>query len=180
MTRRILVPAGLAAALAVSLAGCDRAGGHHEDEAGDAAGGAAGAAAADAVRQAEAATLAAFKAKDAARAASYYAEDAVVMIPGRAVATGRAAVEKAIGEDLGDPNFTFDFTNAKTDVAASGDMAYTRGSFRVTYTDPKTRAKASEAGSYVTVFRKGSDGAWRAVADISTPSIPIPPPAPAG
>jgi ketosteroid isomerase-like protein len=168
-------------ALTVALAGCGRCGDHHGK--GDRHGRADTAAAANEVKQTEAGMLAAFKARDAAKLTSYYADDAVVATPERAAANGRAAIAGITGDDLKDPGFSLDFTNERTEVAASGDLAFTRGSFRVTYTDPATRKVQNGAGNYVTVFRKQDDGSWKAVADYAvpgaaeaSPTLPLPPP----
>ncbi len=127
--------------------------------------------AASAVKSVEAEMLAAFQAKDAAKAAPYYASDAIFAMPGRTV-KGTEAIKKAITDDLGDPGFTLTFANEKTDVASSGDLAYTSGTFNVSYTNPQTKKIDKVAGTYVTVFRKQADGSWKAVADIATPSAP--------
>jgi uncharacterized protein (TIGR02246 family) len=128
-------------------------------------------AAAAAVKNVEAEMLAAFQAKDAAKLSSHYASDAILAIPGRTV-KGTEAITKANTDDLADPAFSLSFINDKTDVAASGDLAYTSGTFNVSYTDPKTKAVVKGAGTYVTVFRKQADGSWKAVADIATPGAP--------
>ena len=129
------------------------------------------AAAIAAVKDVEMGMLAAFQAKDAAKLTSYYASDAMIATPGRTV-KGTAAVTKANADDLADPGFSLAFVNDKTDVAASGDLAYTSGTFNVSYTDPKTKAVVKQNGTYVTVYRKQADGSWKAVADIATPGAP--------
>jgi uncharacterized protein (TIGR02246 family) len=122
----------------------------------------------NAVKNAEAGMLAAFRAKDSTKLTSYYTPDAVLAVPERTV-KGTDAIAKANAEDLRDPAFKLDFTNDRTDVASSGDLAYTSGSFNVTYTNSKTKKVEQGKGTYVTVFRKQSDGSWKAVADIATP-----------
>ncbi len=124
------------------------------------------AAAASAVEQE---ILAAFQAKDAAKLTSYYAPDAVLATPGRPALKGNEAIAKANAEDLADPNFKLSFANEKTEVAASGDLAYTIGNFDVTYTNPETKQPESGSGSYMTVFKKQPDGSWKAAADFVTP-----------
>ncbi len=157
------------AALSLATAGCDQAG---NGPAGDAGGNSAGAGdaqtAGDAVKGVEAEMLAAFQAKNADRLASYYASDAVLATPGR-TAQGSDAVNKAIGDDMADPAFKLSFTNERTDVAASGDLAWTSGSFQVSFTNPQTKQVENGQGTYVTVFRKQADGSWKVVADVATP-----------
>jgi uncharacterized protein (TIGR02246 family) len=129
------------------------------------------AAAIAAVKNVEDEMLAAFQAKDAAKLTAHYAPDAMIAVPGRTV-KGTEAVTKANAEDLADPGFALTFVNDRTDVAASGDLAYTNGTYSVSYTDPATKKVVKSAGTYVTVFRKQADGAWKAVADIATPGAP--------
>jgi uncharacterized protein (TIGR02246 family) len=163
--KRSFLSAGVTLALCVPLAACDRDHGPAHEGNGAAAH-ADPADEAEAVKKVEEEVLAAFKAKDAAKVASYYAEDAVVSTPGRAAAKGREAIGKALQEDLSDPAFAIDFTNEK--AAVSGDMGYTRGTFRVTFTNPQTKAPQNIVGNYVTVFRKQADGSWKATEDVAS------------
>jgi uncharacterized protein (TIGR02246 family) len=159
----------MAPVLALALAGCQQYGAKDNTTGGTAAmnGAAESGDASAAVTAAEADMLAAFKAKDAAKLTSHYATDAVLAVPGRTVKGGEA-IAKANAEDLKDPAFSLDFTNERTD--ATGDLAYTSGSYKVTYTDTKTKKVVNGQGTYVTVFKKQADGSWKAVADIATPT----------
>jgi len=121
-----------------------------------------------AVKAVEAEMLAAFKAKDSAEVARFYTADAEIMVPFEAVVRGADAA-KSTGQDFKDPAFTIDFANTRTEVSAAGDMAFTHGTFSVTYTNPATKEPGTMKGNYVTVFRKQADGSWKAVQDISTP-----------
>jgi len=121
-------------------------------------------AAADAVKAAEDDLAAGFKAKDAKKIVAAYAPDAEILSPfvppqGQADAAGA----------LKDPAFALAFTRTRIDVAASGDLAYTRGTFNVTYTNATTKKPETMSGNYVTVFKKQPDGSWKAVQDIATP-----------
>ncbi|HYE29163.1 MAG TPA: SgcJ/EcaC family oxidoreductase [Allosphingosinicella sp.] len=167
-----------ALALAVALAGCDR-----HDAKRDGHPRADAAAAANEVKRTEADMLAAWKSKDPARVAAFYADDAVIAVPGAPAHKGAAAIRAATERDLKDPAFALDFTNEATDVARSGEIAWTRGTFQVTFTDPASRKPQTVAGNYVTIFRKQDGGGWKAVADYavpgaaeSSPTLPLPPP----
>ena len=151
-------------------------------------GGGDSAAAGDAVKKVEQDMLAAWKAKDSAKVASYYADDAVTAVPGMKPSKGHQAIAEGVAQDMKDPAFSLDFANDATDVASSGDLAYTRGTYRVGYTDPGTKKATIQTGNYVTVFRKQADGSWKAVADYATgdggagagamaPAAPAAPPA---
>ena len=160
MTGKLFTAALLVSAL--PLAACERPAARPDAEAAQAADSAA------AVKQVEAEMLAAFQAKDAAKLASYYSDDALVATSGRSL-KGKDAIAKATAEDFADPAFALTFANERTDVASSGDLAYTSGTYSVSYTNPATKSVDKDAGSYLTVFRKQADGAWKAVADIATP-----------
>jgi ketosteroid isomerase-like protein len=109
--------------------------------------------------------LAALEAKDSAKVNSYYAPDAVIATSGRPAAKDGRAVSKAIKDDIADPNFKLSLSNEKTEVAGSGDLAYRRGSFKITATNPQTKQAEHSAGTYLTVFRKQADGSWKVVED---------------
>lgn len=162
--KALLLPAALVLTLAAT--GCDRA--RNTSYSGNVSNSTANAIATDAVKSVEAEMLAAFHAKDAPKLSSYFASDALLAVPGRTV-QGTDAINKANAEDLNDPAFKLNFTNERTDVAQSGDLAYTSGSFQVTFTNTQTKKVESQTGTYVTVFRKQADGSWKAVADIATP-----------
>jgi ketosteroid isomerase-like protein len=68
------------------------------------------------------------------------------------------------------------FKASKVDVAKSGDLGYTQGTYKMTMTDPTTHKPVEDHGTYVTTYRKQADGSWKAVTDIASSSVP--PPAP--
>ena len=121
---------------------------------------------AQAVRDVEARLQRAFKARDAAAIAALYASDADIIVPEQPIRLGRDQL-KGTENDFRDPNFALEFANVRTEV--SGEMAFTRGTFTVSYTDPGNGAVSTQRGNYVTVFRKDAAGDWKIVADISTP-----------
>jgi ketosteroid isomerase-like protein len=118
-----------------------------------------------AVSAADAGRSAAVAARDLKRFAEGLAEDVVFVAEGAPLAVGRAAIA-TLWADLfkqGGPSLTWRPTLSY--VASSGDLAYTEGEFlsRATGSDGKENTRR---GRYVTVWRKGLDGTWRAVVDI--------------
>lgn len=164
MTHKLLLPAFIG--LSVTLFACDRVASHEEEEANAAHTASDLAADEAAVRKVEQEMLAAFKAKDAAKLGGYYAEDALLAQPGQAPSVGRAAIAEALAGDMKDPAFSLDF--APDEAAASGDMAYTRGRFRVGYTNPATKKPENASGTYITIFRRQADGRWLVAEDVVT------------
>ncbi|MFI4950725.1 MAG: YybH family protein [Caulobacterales bacterium] len=109
-----------------------------------------------------------YKAKDLARIAAHYAPDATLMDPDTPLLSGTDALNNGLKDFISDPALSLEFKADKVEVAASGDLAYTRGTFRLTTTDPRTRTPVTQTGSYVTVYKKQADGSWKAEDDIAT------------
>ena len=117
--------------------------------------------------------------KDAAAFASNYGADAVMMTPGMSPMRGPDGIRAGMKDMMADPLLKLDFASDRVEVADSGDLAATRGSYTLTVTDPATKKPINDKGSYVTVFRKQKDDAWKAVLDIDVSELPPPaPPAP--
>lgn len=106
---------------------------------------------------------------DAAKVATHYSPDAVLMAPGVKTAVGATAIRQAIEEAVSQKGFSLTFASDQVEVAASGDLATARGAYKQTSPNATTGAVDIETGSYVTVYRPGPDGVWRAVWDINTP-----------
>jgi uncharacterized protein (TIGR02246 family) len=119
-----------------------------------------------------------YAAKDGDKIASYYADDAVLIVPGTAAIQGKEAIRDSMKGMLADPVFSLKFQPTKVDVAKSGDLGYTWGTYQLTVTDPATKKPVNDHGSYVTTYRKQSDGSWKAAADIATSAVPPATPAP--
>jgi uncharacterized protein (TIGR02246 family) len=121
-----------------------------------------------------------YAARDADRIAAHYADDAVLMIPGMAPVLGKDAIRESEKQMAADPAMSLKFQSTRVDVARSGDLAYSQGSYTLTVTDPQTRQVIHDHGSFVTVYRKQADEIWKAESDIATSEVPPPaPPAPA-
>jgi ketosteroid isomerase-like protein len=116
-----------------------------------------------------------FRSGDAGKIVRHFAPGAIVMHSGASPLVGSSAIEPALSQLIEQPGFSFTFSSDRVDVAASGDLAAARGTYRSTGADPRTGAPVSEAGSYVTLYKPGADGVWRAVWDISTPGPGAPP-----
>ena len=116
--------------------------------------------------------------KDLDKIMAHYADDAVLIVPGSPAASGKDAIRTALKQMVADPALALKFQSSKVDVAKSGDLAYTQGSYTLSLTDPQTKQVINDHGSFVTTYRKQPDGSWKAVADIATSEVPPPAPAP--
>lgn len=108
---------------------------------------------------------AAGQAKDAERFASFYAEDATLMLEGAPDFKGKAAIHEAIGGMMQDANFALSFEATDVQVARSGDIGVEQGTYSLTTTDPKSKKAATQSGHYVVVWKKQADGQWKALVD---------------
>jgi uncharacterized protein (TIGR02246 family) len=119
-----------------------------------------------------------WQAKDSNKIVAHYADDAVLIVPGAPAVNGKDAIGKSLAGMLADPALSLKFQAVKTDVAKSGDLAYTQGSYTLILTDPQTKQVINDHGNYVTTYRKQADGTWKAATDIASSDVPPPAPAP--
>jgi uncharacterized protein (TIGR02246 family) len=132
------------------------------------------------IRDGETAWVHDLASRDVERAATHYTDDATVMAPGMAAMKGKNAIREGFTQLFGDGSASLTFVTSSAEVARSGDLAYTQGTYVMTMTDPKTKKPSTDRGTYVTVYKKEADGSWKAVEDISTsgPAEAPPPAAP--
>ncbi|MFL6764900.1 MAG: YybH family protein [Sphingomicrobium sp.] len=119
----------------------------------------------DAIKADEKAWNEQFKNNDTEALVGHYAGDAFFVAPGVKPATGSTAIRGVYASTSNDKNFHVQFASDKID--ASGDLAYARGHFSETYTDPKSGKEMTDSGSYITVYKQQSDGSWKAVEDFA-------------
>ena len=101
----------------------------------------------------------------------YYADDAVLYTPGAPAAVGKDGIQ-ALAKMLPEMDLDLKFSSSKVDVAKSGDIGYSAGTYTQTATDPKTKKRSMEKGNYVTIYKKQTDGSWKIIQDINTPDSP--------
>lgn len=116
----------------------------------------------------------AFANRDPEALASFFADDAAMAQPGEQLVRGKESIRKATEAFVQDPNLTVTFRANRVEVARSGDLAYTRGQYMLTSTDPSTNQPESSRGYYLTVWKKQPDDSWKAVEDFITPGPGLP------
>jgi len=117
-----------------------------------------------AIRDADTAWSSAAGTKQVDAFVSYYSDDAVVLPANTPMVTGKDAIRKWAGGMLASPGFSLKWQSAKVEVAHSGDIGYSRGTFELTMTDPKG-APIMDHGKYIEVWKKQTDGAWKVAVD---------------
>ena len=95
---------------------------------------------------------------------AFWADDAVVYAPDREPIEGKAAIREYVAESLKIPGFTITWEPQSGYVASAGDLGYLLETNRVTLTGENGQL-VSLPGKAITVWRKGSDGKWKCVAD---------------
>ena len=162
--KRLMIFCG-AAALALTTTACNNTADTREADA-------------KVIQDSEAQWNAEYAAKDTSKIIAHYADDAILIVPGGPSTSGKEAIGAAIKGMVADPAMSLKFHSAKVEVAKSGDIAYTQGTYTLTFTDPQTKHIINDHGGYVTTYRKQPDGSWKAVADIATSEVPPQPVAP--
>jgi ketosteroid isomerase-like protein len=98
------------------------------------------------------------------------AQDAVFF--GRETLRGREDVVEGWGPMFDpDSGVTLRWRPHAAEAASSGDLGFTLGEYRLTQRSSGGQVETA-SGSYVTIWRRGPDGRWRAVVDIGTPPEP--------
>jgi len=88
---------------------------------------------------------------------------------------GKDVIRAGVRKVVADRNFALSFAPLQVEASKSGEMAYTRGAYTVTSTDPATNRPVTANGKYILIYRKERDGQWRAVHDINNRDAAAPP-----
>ena len=122
-----------------------------------------------AIRAKETGWMEAYNKHDANGLTGQYEDGASLGANGVALMTDAAGREAFLKPMAADPALKVDFASDRIIIAASGELASSRGHYTMTYTDPGTKQPKTETGSYLTVYRKAADGKWVAVEDFTVP-----------
>jgi ketosteroid isomerase-like protein len=125
----------------------------------------------DSILAADAGWMKVFSAKDLANSVAYYDENASSLAPNAPIATGKEAITKSLSQFFALPGLHLTWHADKADVARSGELGYTSGTYQMTFSDP-TGKTVSDKGKYVTVWTKQKDGSWKVALDIFNTDLP--------
>jgi|ERR1022692_1466012 uncharacterized protein (TIGR02246 family) len=129
----------------------------------------------DAVRAADAAWLKAYQAKDVEKAAAFFGERGSMLVPNNPILTGKDAVAKFIARSFATQDYKITWRPNKADVARSGELAYTSGTYKLNFRDSSGNAIADK-GKYLMVWKKQANGTWKVLFDMSNSDLPRPSP----
>ncbi|NIN72001.1 MAG: SgcJ/EcaC family oxidoreductase [Gemmatimonadetes bacterium] len=125
---------------------------------------------AEAFAAARAEYVRAFEAGDAAALAALYTEDAIRLPPDAEVLKGRAALEQGFAAAIAEST-SRELTITQTDMGASGNLAYSIGTFSATYHVEGVADPVMDEGEYLVVSKLTEDGTWKIYAHMSTSSL---------
>lgn len=116
-----------------------------------------------AIRDADVAWSKAAVAQQVDAVLGYYADDASSFVDNGPIATGKQAIGDA-WRDLFAMGYAISWQPTKVDVAQSGDLGYSQGTYeqKIGASNGKTHK-----GKYVVVWKKQEGGSWKAVAEIA-------------
>jgi uncharacterized protein (TIGR02246 family) len=110
--------------------------------------------------------------KDVDKVVSFYSADAMVLPANAPIATTKEAIRN-LWQDVLAKATSISWTMSKAEVAKSGDVAYASGTYELSMPDA-TGKSVNDRGKYMVVWKKQSDGKWKAVADIWNSDLPAP------
>jgi ketosteroid isomerase-like protein len=94
---------------------------------------------------------------------SFFADDAADFTRGEPFSFTKDEMRKRLAKTF-DPADRLTWKAAKIDVARSGDLAYSLGTWHLQGKNPKGE-EVEQTGKYLTVWKKQTDGSWKVVAD---------------
>ena len=112
-------------------------------------------------------------ANDTDKFVSYYAPEAAVYPQGMPVVTDTAAIREFANTMHAMPGFSLQWSAAKAEVSASGDVGYTAGTYQMAMNDAAGNP-VNEKGKYIAIWKK-IDGNWKVTEDIFNSDAPPPP-----
>lgn len=124
------------------------------------------------ITEGEALWVRAWGTRDTEAIVARYADEAEMMPPNSAPANGREAIREMVKQYVRDGNFAFNFEAKSVEVARSGDYGYVQGSYTLTMTDTATKRPVTDRGSYLRIYRKQLNGAWKVSREMRASILP--------
>jgi uncharacterized protein (TIGR02246 family) len=116
----------------------------------------------------------AFNAGDTQGIAATYSENAVLMPQNQEPVMGRAAIEAYYKALYGQASAKISLTSQEV-VMIGEDAALDRGTYVLSITPKAGATPIEDAGKYLVILQRQSDGTWKATRDIDNSSRPMPP-----
>jgi ketosteroid isomerase-like protein len=143
------------------------------------------AAAATAVRKADADWAAAASAASVDAWMSFYAANAIVLLPNDQLASGKEVARQTVSRFLALPHLSVAWRPIEAKAAGSGDLAFLIEAYELRF-DDSHGIPVSDRGRRLEIWRKQADDSWKCIVDtwsldtpIAASSVPPPASAPA-
>jgi len=130
-----------------------------------------------AVRKAEADWAAAGGAANVGAWMSFYAADAIVLLPNDQLANGKELVHQAVSRLLALPHLSVTWRPIEANVARSGDLAFLVEAYELRFDDSRG-VPVSDRGRRLEIWRKQADSSWKCIVDTWNLDAPIAAPPP--
>jgi ketosteroid isomerase-like protein len=103
---------------------------------------------------------------------NYVMDNAVILAPNQPMMSGKDAIRKEMEEMYQMPGFTVKWEPKTVEVAGSGDLGYTMGSYKLTWNDT-TGNQMTDTGKYLSIWKMQDDGSWKVSADMFNSDMPM-------
>ena len=105
--------------------------------------------------------------------ASFVTEDAVLLPPNIERVDGRDGVRAWVLSYTAAEDFSVTWEASSVEVSATGDLAYSTGTFEFSLKDAEGNA-VSDKGKFVDIWKKQTDGSWKVVIGTFNSDLPLP------
>ena len=102
------------------------------------------------------------KSGDLPKLTTYWADDAINFFPGVPPAIGKEAILELVRKNRSQAGFSLSWEPDKAEVAASGDLGYTYGTFQLSFNNSDSTT-VNRTGNYVCVWRKDPGSSWKCI-----------------
>jgi len=124
-----------------------------------------------AIDNAYAAWVQADNTKDLNRWVSFLAPNALFLPPNHTALRSNEAIRSFYAELFADKRFALECRQEKIEVSASGDIAWSAGSCRSTFTGPKDSV-AHDTSKWVKVWKRQPNGEWKCAVNSWSSDLP--------
>lgn len=94
-----------------------------------------------------------------------------MLAPNRPPLSGKNALQKFIATSFTLPDYDIVWHPQKAEVARSGELGYTSGSYEMSFRRPRGKL-FFDKGKYLMVWKKQSSGGWKVLFDVSNSDLP--------
>jgi len=112
----------------------------------------------------------AYAAKNLNNALAFCDDEASMLFPNAPIISGKAAVSKAIADDMASNDLTWHANRAG--IARSRDLGYTSGVYVMKFKDASGKVKVDN-GKFLTLWKRQADGTWKMLYEAANSDLPV-------